>query len=303
MISNGLWEVKKKSRSKHQWRERKHSVGELVQLDGSKHLWFNDEYYTLIAFIDDATGRIMYAHFVQEETIKDISLATKEYFMQSGRPLALYVDRGKVFKVNMGENRGITQYERMLKELNVTLIHAYSPQAKGRIERLFKTCQDRLVKELKLQGIDDVERANRYLHEVYIPAHNAKFAVMPRNNADLHRTIDGYDINTIFSIKQSRILKEDNTIVYKNKWFQVDKKQPVKLRRNEPITLIMNFDKTIRLMARGRFLAFKEIPKELPRQQRKKEQKVGKPYKPSSHHPWKTWQGNPKRDISTLRKR
>lgn len=305
MIANGFWEVKKKARSKHQWRERKHSVGELIQLDGSKHLWFNHDYYTLIAFIDDATGRIMYAQFAREETIKDIALFTKAYVKQHGRPLKIYTDRGKMFKVNNGENRGITQYERMLQELNVELIHARSPQAKGRIERLFQTCQDRLIKELKLQEINDVERANQYLREVYIPHHNEKFAVEPRNSADLHRSIDGYDINTIFSIKQSRTLREDNTIVYKNRWFQIEQKQSVKLKKYEKITLIIDFDHTVRLIARGCSLKFKEIPKELPREQKKKEVKVvnRKSYKPSPNHPWNTWQGNPKRDISTLRKR
>lgn len=305
MISNELWQTTKKERTKHIWRERKHSLGELIQLDGSKHIWFNNEYHTLIAFIDDATGRIMHARFALEETIKDIALSTKAYLKQHGRPLAIYTDRGKVFKVNMGENRGLTQYERMLKELNIRLIHARSPQAKGRIERLFKTCQDRLEKELRLQGITTVEQANIYLENVYIPNHNAKFAVLPHNNADLHRPINDYNLNTIFSIKVFRILKEDNTIVYKNRWFQIEKKQKIKLKKDEKITIIINFDQTIQLMARGCLLAFKEIPKELPREQREKEEKPVKvrSYKPSPSHPWTTWQGNPKRDISTLRKR
>jgi transposase len=298
MISNGFWEAKKeKTKSKHIWRERKHSLGELVQLDGSKHIWFNNQYYTLIAFIDDATGRIMHAQFALEETIKDIALSTKAYFKQHGRPLKIYTDRGKVFKVNKGENRGLTQYQYMLKELNVELIHAYSPQAKGRVERLFKTCQDRLEKELRLQEITTIEKANTYLQNVYIPSHNAKFAVLPRNSADLHRSTEGYDFNTIFSIKHSRTLKEDNTIVYKHRWFQLDKKQPIKLKRDEKITIIINFDQTIQLMARETLLAFKEIPKELPREQRKREEKQVKvrSYNQSPSHPWRIWQETPKK--------
>jgi transposase InsO family protein len=306
MIANGLWQVNKKKLSRHFWRERKHCLGELIQLDGSKHLWFNGEYYTLIAFIDDATSRIMHAHFAPEETIKDIAIATKNYIAQHGRPLAIYTDRGKVFKVNKGKNRGLTQYERMLEELNIELIHAYSPQAKGRIERLFKTCQDRLVKEFKLHGIHDLEGANKYLHDVYIPQHNEKFAVTPKNNTNMHRSIDGLDIKAIFLIKVFRTLREDNTVVFKNRLLLLDKKQPIILKRHQKITVFVSWDKTIRLMVENVALAFREIAAEdVPKKQKEQRRKMelGKPYKPPRSHPWRVWQDREESDISKLQKR
>ena len=305
MIANGSWEVKKKKISKHFWRERKHCVGELIQLDGSKHLWFDNTYYTLIAFIDDATSQIMYAHLVPEETTKDIALATKAYIELHGRPLAIYTDRGKVFKVNQGENKGLTQFQRMLEELNINLIHAYSPQAKGRVERLFKTCQDRLVKEFKLHGICDLESANRYLHEIYIPKHNEKFAVIPQNNTDMHRSIDAFDLNAIFSIKGLRILRGDNIVVYKNKLLLLDRKQPICLKKREKIMVFVNFDKTIKLIAQGVSLAFKEIPKELIPKPIKNRQimELRKPYKPSRSHPWRSYPDSAESDISKLHNR
>lgn len=232
-------------------------------------------------------------------------VSTKKYVKKHGRPVKIYTDRGKVFKSNTGINRTDTQYQRMLKELNIELIHAYSPQAKGRIERLFKTLQDRLVKELSMQDICDVESANAYLKEFYISKHNQKYAVEPINNTDLHRSIEGYDINAIFCIKEVRTLKDDNIIVYKNKWLQLDRKQPIILRRNEKITVLINFDRTVKLMARGACLAFKIIAKQLPREQKKKERivKIEIPSKPSRSHPWRTpgqiWEG----DISKLHKR
>jgi len=305
MIKYHLWIPKKSKAIKHIWRERKHCVGELIQLDGSKHIWFNNEYWTLLAFIDDATSRIMHAEFTREETIESLAISTKKYLKKHGRPVKIYTDRGKVFKVNNGINREETQYQRMLKELNIELMHAYSPQAKGRIERLFKTLQDRLVKEFSLQGICDVENANKYLQTVYVPMHNEKYSIQPLNDVDLHRSIDGYDINAIFCIKEIRILKDDNTIVHKKRWFQIAKKQSVVLKKGEKITVLVHFDKTIQLVAHGVKLAFKAIAKELPKKIEQKDRIVvfKKPYKPSYSHPWKIWQGPTEGDISKLRKR
>ena len=193
----------------------------------------------------------------------------------------------------------------MFEELNINLIHAYSPQAKGRVERLFKTCQDRLVKEFKLHGICDLESANRYLHEIYIPKHNEKFAVIPQNNTDMHRSIDAFDLNAIFSIKVLRILRGDNIVVYKNKLLLLDRKQPICLKKREKIMVFVNFDKTIKLIAQGVSLAFKEIPKELIPKPIKNRQimELRKPYKPSRSHPWRSYPDSAESNISKLHKR
>jgi len=211
MIRHNLWSVADRKKRRHQWRERKHHFGELVQIDGSFHRWFGDEYATLIAFIDDATGKLMVAEFVKQETIKDFACLTHQYLKKYGRPLVLYSDRGKVFKVNKsnGSTASKTQFQRILQELDIDLVHAYSPQAKGRVERLFKTMQDRLVKELELANISTCSAANRYLNNVYIQEHNKKFAVKPIENADFHRSIKGINMLSIFCLKFERIINNN----------------------------------------------------------------------------------------------
>jgi len=303
MIKHDLWEPKKKRINKHVWRERKHHVGELLQLDGSKHLWFNNEYSTLIAVIDDATGRIL-AQFAPEETIESVSELTKAYIEKYGRPKEIYADRGKVFKVNMGQKKNITQYNRMLNELDTKLTFARSPQAKGRVERLFKTLQDRLFLELRYAGITTMAEANHFLIE-YVDKFNKQFSVLPKQPIDIHRSIDGFNLNSIFCVKTTRILKEDYTITYKNRWFQLDKKQPVFVRRNQSITVAIHFDGTISLWLNKQRLQCKEIAKKLPAIQRKEDKIVKDKYhRPPSSHPWR----NPglrdtKGDVSTLHKR
>jgi transposase len=305
MIKNTLWKAKEKKASKHHWRERKHCIGELIQVDGSEHIWFGDKHWILLAFIDDATSKVMYATFIEEESTKSLALATKAYVKQYGRPHTIYVDRASVFSVNHGVNRKKTQYHRMLDDLNINLSLARTPQAKGRVERLFGTLQDRFIKELKLHNILDVEAANDFLQKIYLPSHNERFSVIPASNTDLHRSIDGYDLNTIFCLQESRILKNDNTIVYKDRWFQLDRKQTVILKKNCVITLLISFDGTIQLFLKSTKLAFKSIQKPLPNKTIKKERIVTDTYhKPSPSHPWKgIFRQQVESDISTLRKR
>lgn len=136
-----------------------------------------------------------------------MSATTQSYLKKYGRPHALYADRGNVFKVNNAHNPDLheTQFERMLKELGIKLIHAYSPQAKGRVERLFRTLQDRLVKELRLRNITTIAEANKYLSEIFINEFNAK-SYPPKSSDNLHRSIESYDFNTIFCAKENRKL-------------------------------------------------------------------------------------------------
>lgn len=310
MIKHELWEPKKRSVNVHVWRERKHHEGELLQMDGSRHRWFNDEYYTLIACIDDATGK-MSARFFPEETIEGVSAVTKLYIEKYGRPKEIYTDRGGVYKVNLGKNKGITQFNRMLNELDIKLIFARSPQAKGRIERLFRTLQDRLLLELKHANITTMEAANAFLADGYIDKFNKQFSVAPKNATPVNRSIEGFDLKSIFCLKETRILKEDYTVIYKNRWFQLDKKQVVPIRKHQAITIAISFDKTIILLSKTHRLKFKEIAKQLPREKRRDVEKC-KEYNvvkdgasnPSSSHPWRNrafWQR--KDDTSILHKR
>ncbi|MEX0848953.1 MAG: ISNCY family transposase [Candidatus Dependentiae bacterium] len=294
MIKWDIWYVRRKKKERHVWRERKHCFGEMLQVDGSYHKWFNDSYSTLLALIDDATGKVELM-FADQETIQSLSEITKTYIKKHGIPRKLYTDRGKVFKVNIHNAKGKkkTQYERMCDELGIEFSHAYSPQAKGRVERLFGTLQDRLCKELSLQGIKTIEQANKFLKERYMSLHNERFGKKPYNNLDLHRPFSDYDLDSIFCIKEKRILNNDYTIRYNNRWFQLEKKQSVTLQSRATITVLRAFDGTIRLKFKDNKLLFKEIfkEKELPRQEKLIENTSDKRvygHPPKKNHPWRS---------------
>ena len=299
MINNNFWVVSKKRKRKHQWRERKHHLGELVQIDGSLHLWFGDNQHTLIAFIDDATGRIMVAGFYHRESTESLALLTKEYIEKYGRPLALYSDRGSTYKTTPKMVAGQisraekTQYQRMLTEFDIELIHARSPQAKGRIERLFKTLQDRLVKELELAKITTVDAANVFLKNSYIPEHNKKFEVVPQEKADFHRSANEFNVHSIFCLKFERIIGNDYTVSFKQEWLQIERRQKILVRCGEKITIHQHFDRTIDIIKQGKRLIFKRLvkqPKVNPEKKPKEDDKRGKKVvykKPSSAHPWR----------------
>ncbi len=266
MIREGLWEPSTRKKRHHQWRERKHHLGELVQVDGSYHIWFNNDYATLIAFIDDATGRIMAARFFDRESTENLAKLTQEYLNKFGRPLAVYSDRGSTYKVNhkIDGKRSFTQYHRMLKELDIELIHAQSPQAKGRVERLFKTMQDRLVKEFELLNISTIEAANDYLQKSYIPEHNVKFAVEPLENADFHRPINEIDLQSIFCLKDERTINNDYTVRYNHALLQLAYPQEISIRRGNKVKIHEHFDKTIDVLIGNQRVQFKRIVQKKP---------------------------------------
>src|SRR5665647_2351800 len=174
MIEAGLWKAKRsRVRRIHSPRERRSCLGELVQIDGSPHAWFEDRAgkCCLIAFIDDATGALLQACFYPVESTNAYLHSLQCYVSVHGRPLALYSDRHSIFTKHDPEDPAPTQFERALGELNIESILAYSPQAKGRVERLFQTLQDRLVKALRLDTISSIESANEWL-AAYLPRHN-----------------------------------------------------------------------------------------------------------------------------------
>lgn len=289
MIEEGLWDRKQKKINPHVWREPKHHFGEMVQVDGSYHIWFGKEYSTLVAFIDDATNTVELRFSPHESTYALVD-TTRSYLNKYGRPLKLYTDRGRTFKVNNSKTgeQVFTQYQRMLKEIDIDIIHARSPQAKGRVERLFRTLQDRLVKELRVQGIATMTEANLFLQKCYIAAHNKQFSHPPQANSNFHRTIEGYDLDTIFCIKETRILNNDYTICYKNRWFQLDCKQPVIIYKHSAIIVCRHRDGDISLMANGRKLNYKEIDKRPHNGPKKRERVINDRYvKPKTDHPWR----------------
>lgn len=233
MIEEKLWQPKeRKLKETHPYRERRSCIGELVQLDGSPHDWFEGraDPCTLLAYIDDATSKIMDGKFAAYEGTFTFFEATEHYLMTHGKPLAFYADRHSTFKVNrqasveeeLRDRQPRTQFSRAMEELGITLILANSPQAKGRVERLFETLQDRLVKEMRLEGISGQEDGTRFLREVYIPQHNKKFAVAPHEKADLHRPLLPRDkLEKIFTVQLSRVVSKDLIVSYNKRHYQL----------------------------------------------------------------------------------
>src|SRR3989344_8887248 len=233
MTEGNLWLPKKKKvKDLHPYRERRACLGELVQLDGSPHLWFEDRSpsCTLLAFIDDATSRIMDGMFVDHEGTFNLFEATEHYLKTNGKPLAFYADKHSTFKVNRQANveedlkdkQAQSQFGRAMNELNIEFIFANSPEAKGRVERLFETLQDRLVKEMRLKGISDKKEATRFFREEYTPFHNSKFAVPAKEKANLHRyLLPTDDLKKIFTIQSKRRVSKDLIVRYKNTRYQL----------------------------------------------------------------------------------
>jgi hypothetical protein len=220
MIADGLWIDRRHRRvSPHQPRRRRECLGELVQIDGSEHAWFEDrgDPCTLLAFVDDATSRLMQLRFVASESAFDYFRATRAYLEAHGKPVAFYSDKHSIFRVNAKDAIGgdrITQFGRVLSELNIDIICANSPQAKGRIERAFGTLQDRMVKELRLAGISTIAAANAWLPG-FISGYNARFGCEPVNAKDLHRPLTAADnLDEILAWREQRTVTLNLTLQY-----------------------------------------------------------------------------------------
>jgi len=234
MSGEGLWKIHSRKNIKiHTYRERRSCVGELIQLDGSPHKWFEDRAApcTLIAYIDDATSRIMDGGFADYEGTFTLFETTKHYLKTYGKPLSFYMDKHSTYKINrqatieeeLRDSQPLSQFARAIQELRIEFIFANSPQAKGRIERLFETLQDRLVKELRLEGISTKSQATKYFREVYIPRHNAKFAVQPKDSTDVHRRLlPSDDLIRIFTVQTKRVVSRALVVQYKNTKYQLD---------------------------------------------------------------------------------
>jgi len=228
MIKEGLWSAKcKKHKPNHPMRERRPRIGELVQIDGSPHDWFEGRAAkcTLIVFIDDATSQLLDLQFHPSETIQSYMEGLRRYIKHFGRPVALYSDRHSIFTVNHKDAESgeqITQFGRALKTLDIEGITANSPQAKGRVERANQTLQDRLVKEMRLAGISSMEQGNQFLQK-YMEKHNEKFSVQPASEDDAHRPVlhDENELDLTFSTHHKRKLTKDLAIQYNNTTFQL----------------------------------------------------------------------------------
>ena len=265
MLAEELWSRERKRRKHRRRRERKGHFGELVQLDGSFHPWLEERgpQGCLIDLADDATNTTL-AQLGEEETIWAVADALRAWIERYGVPLALYVDWKNLYKrsANAGERlRGeepITQFGRMCAKLGIELIAASSPQAKGRIERMHGTHQDRLVKKLRRRGIVSHEAANVYLQEEYLPEHNERFARRPARPEDYHRRAPrGAELDRIFRLESERVLSEDGVVRYANRYFQLDRRSGVPAQSK--VLVCEGRHGNLSMEYRGQALRWKEI--------------------------------------------
>ena len=292
LLEAGDWKKTRKARGHRQWRERKSHTGEMLQMDGSHHDWFEGRgpRCVLMGYIDDATGKVFARFYDYEGTVPAMD-SFKRYIKKSGLPMKVYLDKHTTYKSTakptiqdeLDRVEPLSQFERALKELGVEVIHAHSPQAKGRIERLFGTLQDRLVKEMRLRGIRTLEEANQFLED-YLPLYNRKFSVCPKEGDNFHRPLPrGLALDTILCIKTERALRNDFTVAHNKSLYQIEdtiKASKVMVQERVDGSMIMAY--------KGRSLRFKEI---IERPVREKTQVVlmrtRKPRIPSADHPWR----------------
>ncbi len=323
MLKEKLWKSRKQKQAEYRcWRPRKEYYGELEQFDGSYHMWFENRFVDangdpieacLLAAIDDATGKITKACFAANEGINAVFTFWKEYALNIGKPLGIYLDKFPTYKINhksaVDKTELMTQFQRVMQELQITLITAHSPQAKGRVERLFGTLQDRLVKEMRLERINTPQQGNTFLTEIFIPKWNmSKFVVIPAKEDDIHRpllTNERERIDHIFSVKNTRRINLDFTIQFKNNWYQLTEIQPTTIRPFMIVLMESWLDQSVHIVLKEHELAYLLLP-EKPKKQRIKQPIILTThtlnYKPPPNHPWRRYKSDEhkKADISIL---
>jgi hypothetical protein len=273
MIDEHLWKSKVKKQSEHRaWRARRACFGEMQQFDGSYEYWLEDRApkCCLLAAVDDATGRITYARFGQNEGVIEVFSFWQGYLQRLGKPRSIYLDKFSTYKMNSRyaqENHELkTQFERALQELQIEPITAHSPEAKGRIENIFGTLQDRLVKELRLAGISTIEEANFFLESIFLRQYNEKFSVSPTQPANLHQRLSDKErtqLGAIFSKQYSRTVQNDFTISFNNQWYQLTNDQSITVAKQDRVTVEEHLDGTVKFRLRGKYLNYKTIPKRI----------------------------------------
>jgi transposase len=318
LIAAGLSYTKRRARPHRRWRQRKAHFGEMLQMDGSHHDWLEGRgpRMVLMGYVDDATG-CAYARFYEYEGTLPAFDGLRSYFQKYGMPCTIYLDKHSTYKglrkvsvIDQLEGEpGTSQFQRAMKELGIEVIHANSPQAKGRIERFFRTLQDRLVKEMRVAGIKTLQEANSYLDN-YLSEHNKKFSVPALRSTDLHRPLpEDICLESIFSVQTRRFVRNDFTIFHEGKLFQLQSHI-----RSRYVTVQERIDGSLHLINGKKTLDYTEIPQTSLTQQHKQAEAKSRPGNHSRipkglDHPWRNFRfGNrdPKKkkgDISTLEKR
>lgn len=294
LIESGDWTVKQRKRQHRQWRERKHHRGEMVQIDGSHHDWFEGRgpKCVLMGYIDDATGKV-YARFYEYEGTFPAMDGMKRYIRNYGIPVRIYLDKHTTYKspgkalswYGLYGEESLSQFQRAMKELAIEVIHANSPQAKGRIERLFKTFQDRVVKEMRLRKITNIQEGNRFL-QYYLPIYNRRFAVQAKEKANLHRKLPaGLKLDTILCKKTERTLRNDFTVSHNGRLYQITESTEA-----GKVTVEEKISGSLHITYNENRLTFREIRERPEKQQKKKLSLRRKPSNiPSANHPWRIY--------------
>ena len=315
MIEAHLWiPRRKRQKKKHLPRQRRECFGELIQVDGSHHRWFGENYppCVLIVFVDDATGCLTSLYFAEGETLNAYFEALQEHLIKYGRPRALYSDRFSVFEAGK-KKTNITQFQRALNTLDIELILANSPQAKGRVERANRTLQNRLIREMRLKNITTIEEANRFLPQ-FIKKYNARFNKKPISDVNAHRPlVKGCDLDRILCRYEERTLQADCIIQYNNKFYHIEKIKDERRAKGQKIEIRESKDGKIRMFLKGKEVNYTSLEM---MQERKpvlsgKERLFWKPKRksPPKSHPWKkygyqiAWENQRKREIKEFEKR
>lgn len=302
MIEAGLhWTQPRRRPRVHQPRERRPCFGELVQGDGSPHAWFETRAprCTLLLFVDDATGKIVAARFEPTETTRGYFALCRQHLERYGKPIAYYVDKSVIFHGNACASKAEpSQFARAMKELSIELICANSPQAKGRVERLNGTLQQRLTKELRLREISSIEAANAYLPE-FVEGYNARFGVEARSLADAHRPLTGRDdLNGVLCHVETRIISRNLTVIYQQQLLRIIAPERQRRLRFQKV-LVREMRHGLVIEHHGERLAFEQGPR-LPKppiveakaleahlDQQRTRLDPRKQRMPDANHPWR----------------
>jgi hypothetical protein len=296
MIEYNLHVPKRKKTQIHQRRERRAFEGELIQIDASDHAWFEDRgaKCSLHLLVDDATSKIMGGYFAPEESTEGYYKACLPYFEKMGRPISLYCDKRGTFMVNNGKKKGKTQFARAMKELDIRMIFAHSPQAKGRIERAFGTLQERLVWEMRIHNISTIKEANVFLPR-FFEAYNKRYSERPTNPVNAHRPLN-HEIKLKYTLcrKEKRKVTKNLEVSFKNKIYQLHPSEEMKWSiKGSKITVITTLENELAFEYKGTFIDFM-IYNEQPApslcinvEELAKNWKTRKKYKPSKYHPYR----------------
>ena len=301
--AEGLWAGRRRHRKRHRSRrERRACLGEMAQMDGSDHDWFEGRgpRCVLMVVIDDATGRV-FCRFYESETTAAAFGVFGAYCRRHGVPRAVYVDRDSIYRSDrqataaeeLRAESPLTQFGRAMKLLGVELILANSPQAKGRVERCNRTLQDRLVKEMRLAGVGDIAAANAFVAKTFLPAFNKKFAVGAREPADLHVPVskalaNGARLDEVLCWEERRVVSSDWCVCWRNRVFQLDRRHEALGLAGRPVTVREKLDGSVQLLSNGHKLHWKELPSRPERAGAgKKPIRNNKRYVPPPEHPWK----------------